>query len=114
MPLDDGFQVFHYDEGADSRILEGSHRRIAKAESAHHDVEIFLFQCAEAELGQLTLRLMKQTGHEEVVTQLDFVNVKFTQSGYPPTPQDEVPEGSWSEVQFLEDQAVAFPEWSAR
>jgi hypothetical protein len=75
--LDNGSEVFHDHERTYARILKGGRCGVAQSESANHHVEVILFQGFESELGQLTLGFMEQTGHQEVLPQLDFIDVEF-------------------------------------
>ena len=104
MPFDHRSEVFDDHERVHARILKGGRRGVAQTKPSYNHVQVIVFQGSETEFGQLTLGLMKQTGHQEFLAQLDFIDIEFPQLGNSSSAQRELPDGGDLKIKFFEDQ----------
>ncbi len=101
VPLENLAERFDHDQGPHPRFVEYGARRVAEPESADDDVEAGAGDTREPKASQLHLGHGEEAGHQELVTQLHFVDVD-AQRGLAPSPQAHRSHGGFVPGEFLE------------
>jgi hypothetical protein len=72
MPINDGGKRVDDEEFGDALVHEGGDGGVTEAEASDNDIKGIAFCGGEAEIGESFFDLMKEAGHEEVLSEFDL------------------------------------------